>query len=306
MTTSYRINKADWSGDHGSLTSIRSRVFIDEQSVPAELEWDDNDETALHWLALTKDKQAIGTLRMLTDGHIGRMAVLSEYRQQGVGMALLQAAIATAKDLQLREVYLYAQTHTVNFYRQASFVCFGEEFMDANIPHRTMRRTLTQHRKLGIHGGNYLPSSFKQAIMDLIPQARQYIRILSYDLDPNNFDNDEIQQALSSLARKSRYTEIRILLVDAQKITKQGHRIQTLQRRLSSKILLKTVSGDGTEVKENLVLADDCGIIFQSIADTGKLWANFNNKAITTNYINQFDELWARSIDNKNLRQIGI
>ncbi len=120
---------------------VRRRVFIDEQQVPEELEWDGDDFDAQHWLALIDDSP-IGTVRMRAGGHIGRMAVLKEYRQWGVGTQLLSAVVAAARAQGLHEVHLHAQVQAIDFYARHGFIAEGEQFMDAGIPHREMRLQL--------------------------------------------------------------------------------------------------------------------------------------------------------------------
>lgn len=133
-----KIRKAQWPQQQAEIASIRRQVFVEEQSVPEELEWDGLDSAASHWLAWSDQGDAIATIRLLTDGHIGRMAVLLNYRHQGVGRTLLNAAINEVKDTGLSQAFLHAQTHAIPFYQQAGFIIEGELFMDAGIPHRTM------------------------------------------------------------------------------------------------------------------------------------------------------------------------
>ena len=135
------IRPASWADDHAPLAAIRRQVFIDEQGVPAELEWDAADAAALHWLAVSAG-QALGTVRLLADGHIGRMAVLASARRQGIGSALLLAAIARAAADGLAAVYLHAQLQALPFYLTHGFKAEEPVFMDAGIPHRTLRRAL--------------------------------------------------------------------------------------------------------------------------------------------------------------------
>ena len=132
------MREADWARDKAALALIRRRVFIEEQQVPEELEWDGEDETARHWLALIDDA-AVGTARLRVGGHIGRMAVLVEQRQRGIGSMLLRAAMTAARAQGLAEVHLHAQVHALEFYARHGFVAAGQEFMDAGIPHREMR-----------------------------------------------------------------------------------------------------------------------------------------------------------------------
>lgn len=138
----FNIVQAEWDQHKDLLVDIRKQVFIIEQQVPPELELDEFDMSATHFLAYTKDKQAVGTARFLhsgnNTGHIGRMAVLKAYRGQGCGLALLQACIQYAKVQSFNAVILHAQNHAISFYQQAGFNIRGEEFMDAGIPHHEM------------------------------------------------------------------------------------------------------------------------------------------------------------------------
>jgi len=135
-TNAFHIRQADWGRDGASLRQVRERVFIVEQHVTPELEWDDNDADALHLLAEDRDGCPIGTARLLAGGHIGRMAVLEPWRKRGVGSALLRELLR----LNDGPARLYAQTTAIGFYQRFGFVVEGEEFMDAGIPHRRMTR----------------------------------------------------------------------------------------------------------------------------------------------------------------------
>lgn len=128
--------------DTPGVRAVREEVFIQEQNVPAELEWDGHDDEAIQIIACNADKQIIGTARMLPDGHIGRMAVIKLWRRQGVGTALLTTLIEIARQVKLSRVFLHAQTSAVEFYLHHGFVIKGDEFMDAGIPHYYMDKVL--------------------------------------------------------------------------------------------------------------------------------------------------------------------
>jgi predicted GNAT family N-acyltransferase len=134
-----RVRAADWNVDRTALRAIREQVFVREQAVPVELEWDEFDPLCQHVVAEAAG-QAIGTGRLLPDGHIGRMAVLESWRGQGVGSALLVALLRLARDRGIRRVRLNAQSRAVAFYARHGFVAEGEEFIEAGIPHRSMWR----------------------------------------------------------------------------------------------------------------------------------------------------------------------
>ncbi len=122
--------------------AIRTTVFVEEQGVPAELEWDAADAECWHALATDEQGKALGTGRLLPDGHIGRMAVLREARGLGVGAAILRALVDKARTLGYDDVVLNAQTHAEPFYQRAGFVREGDLFMEAGIEHVSMRLRL--------------------------------------------------------------------------------------------------------------------------------------------------------------------
>ncbi len=134
------ITLGSWEALKSYSAPIRFEVFVEEQKVPAEMELDEWDPQCLHALARDARGKPLGTGRLLPDGHIGRMAVLASARGAGVGAALLQALMDAARQRGDREVALSAQTHAVPFYARFGFVCEGDEYDDAGIPHIMMRR----------------------------------------------------------------------------------------------------------------------------------------------------------------------
>jgi predicted GNAT family N-acyltransferase len=137
-TSRFQVDVVGWSDAARELSGVRRRVFIDEQGVPEDEEWDGADPDCVHAIARSDDGAAIGTGRLLPDGHIGRMAVLPDWRRLGVGSALLSALLAEARRRGWNCVALNAQLHAIDFYRRFGFVAHGSEFLDAGIPHRAM------------------------------------------------------------------------------------------------------------------------------------------------------------------------
>ena len=138
-TERFRVAPARWTEQAGAMRAVREAVFVREQGVPAELEWDDRDGEAWHWLAEDVAGHPIGTARLLRSGQIGRMAVLPAWRRRGVGSALLRAVLDAAPRLGVGALWLNAQTSAEDFYRRAGFMGDGPLFAEAGIPHRTMR-----------------------------------------------------------------------------------------------------------------------------------------------------------------------
>lgn len=131
-----------WDSALPHARPIRLRVFVEEQGVPLELEWDADDAVSEHAVAFDASGTPLATGRLLPDGHVGRMAVLREARTRGIGGRVLAALIERARARGMRELALSAQTHAVAFYRRFGFEVVGGEFMEAGIPHVEMRRSL--------------------------------------------------------------------------------------------------------------------------------------------------------------------
>ncbi len=123
------------------IGAIRHEVFICEQDIDPELEFDGLDDRAVHALVYV-DGVPVATGRILDDGHIGRIAVLKEYRGQGLGEKVVLSLIKKAEEKGCSRVYLGSQTHAANFYLKLGFVPYGSEFMEAGIPHISMERLL--------------------------------------------------------------------------------------------------------------------------------------------------------------------
>lgn len=140
--STYTIRIAHWPDDNQLLRRVREDVFVKEQQVPAEMEWDGFDSDCLHLLAIDGTGRPIGTARLLSDGHIGRMAVLKEWRKKGVGSALLRRLLVEVQKRKFQQVALNSQCYAVGFYKKFGFKIDGDEFMDAGIPHVKMVRNM--------------------------------------------------------------------------------------------------------------------------------------------------------------------
>ncbi|WP_425254528.1 GNAT family N-acetyltransferase [Janthinobacterium sp. NFX145] len=137
--TKHTIRLGDWATLGSDATAIRFEVFVDEQKVPAEIELDDMDAVCLHAVAYDDFGAAIGTGRLLPDGHIGRMAVRQPGRGTGVGGAILTLLMEKARERGDAAVVLNAQTVAAPFYARHGFVQQGEQFEEAGIAHVEMR-----------------------------------------------------------------------------------------------------------------------------------------------------------------------
>ncbi len=136
-----KISLDKWQVQKEQARSIRMAVFVIEQQVPIELEWDDMDEYCIHAVATDESGNAVGTGRLLPDGHIGRMAVLASARGRGVGGLLLQELMQAAQQRGDKRAVLSAQRQAEGFYQRYGFKAFGEEYLEAGIVHIDMEHS---------------------------------------------------------------------------------------------------------------------------------------------------------------------
>jgi len=142
MSTPFTVSLVNWHDGEPLLRAVREAVFVREQSVPQELEWDGMDDGSRHALALSLNGEAIGCGRIMPNGHIGRIAVLPQWRNMRVGTAIMEALLDEAHARGYKQVDVHAQTQAVPFYHIFGFVEYGKEFMDAGMPHRKMKLKL--------------------------------------------------------------------------------------------------------------------------------------------------------------------
>ncbi len=333
MTVGVTIRQADWNEDRDILRKLREAVFIEEQNVPRELEWDDEDAGATHFLAQDHRGQAVGTARLLPSGQIGRMAVLAERRGFGIGRALLDAAVEAARAEGRYGVFLHAQTHALEFYRKAGFEPSGQVFDEAGIPHVHMEMTLgipfspqpDAPREVIKAEADRIPyelpslqdsrdsvrmlegkPDLADAIGALCAHARREVSIFAQDLDPDLFGSAELAAILSRFARRNEQATVRILVHDITRMVRDGHQLLELSRRLPSSLLIRVVHPDMRNRSENFVLADRTGLVVQPQHDVERGFLNLNDAPLTRQYGDVFVRLFDRSLTDPNLRQLNL
>ncbi|GAA2192977.1 GNAT family N-acetyltransferase [Streptomyces bangladeshensis] len=149
------VRVAEDPADRAACFAVRKEVFVVEQGVAEDIEYDAYDAVAVHVLAVREDGLPLGTGRLLhgeaavaktggdpSVGSLGRLAVSRQARGLGVGAALVRALEDAARARGLTAVDLHAQTHALGFYERLGYAAYGPEFPDAGIPHRAMRRAL--------------------------------------------------------------------------------------------------------------------------------------------------------------------
>jgi len=319
--------RVEWSTHKEKLRAIRERVFIEEQRVPRDIEWDGLDEDASHFIALNEMGLALGTARLLTNtGQIGRMAVLKEQRGRDIGRQLLKAAIDHAIAVGLPRVFLHAQMHAEGFYRKSGFLPVGDEFLEAGIPHVEMELALpipfkasARDRRLPLvnpaAGTTPNPrnairtfqseSDCRDAVVELIAFARRKVLILSPNLDAALFAHEPTLLAFSEFARRSRHASARVLIEDARTIAEIAHPMLELVRRMPSKIEMRRLPDENVPSR-SFIVVDDVAIWVQPDVQAYVGWLNLNDRVEARRLTDEFTSLHERSTDDPELRLLAL
>ncbi len=320
---SIRFRKYSWQLAPSSIRQIRQMVFIDEQKVPHELEWDETDEIADHYLAVLPDNTPAGVARLFSTleetGHIGRMAILPQYRGQGIGEALLRHLIAESAE-RFSELRLSAQEHAIPFYQRSGFHVCSDVYDDAGIPHYDMRCLAPElandalPRKkapmiLGTDEDSWLFDSESRLIslMDsVVGQAGQriwlYDRLLEHDL----YDRHRFRELVSALARRHRLSEVRLLIHDDKPLVKRRHKLVELMRRLPSRMQLRLVNEDYPVEDQPFILADRQGVVYRHDFYKPEGFAKFSDGGRVKLLSENFQRMWDAARPSLELRELPL
>ena len=314
----FTVTIADWSNeaDRDACKAVREQVFIVEQQVPREDEWDGFDERSRHVLARDAQGNPIGTGRLTTDAMIGRMAVLADWRGRQVGAVMLDTLIEQARALAYPAIELHAQTKAVPFYEPFGFAMYGDEFEECAIKHVHMRLELAPlvppqrpapPPRPEVH--SVAVDSREQALAEtlaLIGAARRDLYIYTRDLDPQLLDSEAALDALKRLAIGSR-ASIRILIQEPQQALRRGHRLIALARRLTSVFAMRTPVQDADlQYPSAFLLNDSYGFYFRTLGN------RFEGEAINyapgrhAQLLELFKQVWERSESSEELRQLEL
>lgn len=136
--TPFTIRTGSWDELQNDAKLIREQVFIQEQQIAVEDEWDAEDAVSVHFVVYDQD-QPIATARLLQNNSVGRVAVLKSHRSVGIGKLLMQQIIQQAKHEQREFLKLSSQVYAMQFYAGLGFKVEGEQYLDCGIPHIDMR-----------------------------------------------------------------------------------------------------------------------------------------------------------------------
>jgi predicted GNAT family N-acyltransferase len=315
----FSIVTVEWHQAAELLSAVRRRVFVDEQGVAPELEWDARDAEAIHLLAwAAADDSLVGTARLLSTGQIGRMAVLPDWRGLGVGTALLIEALRIAQDRGFETPWLNAQSRVLAFYAKLGFSPEGEVFDEAGIPHQRMVLTDRDqavladllHRRLGRDGGSVRasdPRVIEAAVESLASQATRSLTILTPDLEPRLYDRQPVLAAIRRLAAElPGQLPVRILLIDAEPVVRRGHRILELSRTLISGVQIRAVPEAFMERCDFFLVADAEGHCLRRRAAPNDALIDFAGGATARRLLRAFETIWEQGEIHQGLRRLFL
>ena len=321
-----RFRKYSWQLAPGQIREIRERVFIKEQSVPPELEWDDTDEIADHYLAVLPDNTPVATARVFSTleetAHIGRMAVLQDYRGQGIGASLLQHVMRDNAHRYPR-VELSAQVQAIDFYQRCGFHVCSDTYEDAGIPHVDMRclapAALVNALDEQDHGPAPLLAGRDERawrftsepelnpLLDTVAgQAVRTIWIYDRLLEHSVYDRPTLRQILSDLARRHRASEVRILIHEDKPLVKRRHGLVELIRRLPSHMTLKLVNTDYPWEDTAFLLADSESLIYRHDATQPTGFAGFSHSGRVRQLAEAYQRMWEVARPSIELRDLPL
>lgn len=302
--TSARVQTANWAEFHQEIQAIRRKVFIEEQQVPESEEWDKLDESAQHYLAYADDSsQPVATARLLSSGRLTRMAVLSRWRNQGVGSNVLRYVLDHAIELGHTSVTLHAQLQAEPFYARHGFIRSGETFFEAGIEHVAMHRTIIPLSVQRIEYG----SQALQLLREFSHQARRSVDIFTQTLPLGLYADTQLVNNLSSLARRNANSVIRIIVRDTRPLLSGSQPLVHLARRLPSKIEIRQYIEGAADPDHSLFCVDRSALIAFSDEAVPAGFARGQARAESRRLLEDFNYVWNHgSRSDPNLRILHL
>ncbi len=297
----FTVEPIDYASGIDDLRAVRETVFVVEQQVPIEEEWDDLDPLCEHVVARDRDGAPIGTGRLTPERKIGRMAVLRDWRGAGVGDALMHALLRAARARGWDSVALNAQVSAQAFYARHGFAPFGERFMEAGIEHQAMRRRLDRPQAIEDRAAAVMVTA------TLIDEARRSINIHTRDLDPGLFDVPRVLAALRRFAVRGGGREVRILLHDADTPQRAHAPLLSLAQRLPSVFLMRELVDPVDQAYASSYIASDGGgYYFRPLGHRIEGESETDAAGRARQLMDSFRPVWERSRPCSELRALGI
>ncbi|WP_370978804.1 GNAT family N-acetyltransferase [Agaribacterium sp. ZY112] len=310
------IQPCTWAEQQDELKAIRCEVFVREQHVPIDEEFDEYEVKCQHWIAFVHE-QAAGCIRLIKEKdawRISRLAVLAIHRQQGLGSALLNAATRYALSNKHRiqeRIYMHAQTSAIVLYQKLDWQTEGPRFDEVGIEHQRMcfitsaencERVFQAHVERLAYPNHYL-----QHFHTMAELSSKELLIYSQHLNEELFNQEPLIEALSLLARKNKHVHIRILVEDSQNLDLHANHLVYLLRRLSSKISLHQLTDKHHLSLDYFMLFDKKRLLYFNNEKHFSGFACYQAATEALPLIEAFEHAWEHlSHADMNLRQLRI
>jgi len=305
--TRIKVVNTTWEQDRVSLKEIRETVFVHEQGVSKDLEWDNKDTQAEHFIAYY-DGDVVGCARLTDNKKVGRMAVLPAFRNHGVGRELLDHINRHASQRRYTRLELSAQCHAYEFYRRSGYEASSLPYEDANIPHIDMERRVFSHDdqdgskyQIGFDPKIYHGTSLLEAkgFLDIcLSQSRRTLVLCIKDITHPIFTHENLLDQIKRLAKENKHFKTYILL-GSYHPTFNDHALFKLADKLPSFIEIKTTQE-----------AIPCQWIIDSTA-----WFDFegadsricySDRGKIKNFMERFNKWWNHSKHIQDARRLSI
>ena len=316
ISNDFTVEPATWSVDFADLRAVRTEVFVVEQAVPEDEEWDELDALSQHVVARDSDRRPIGTGRLTPKGTIGRMAVLKDWRGRGVGEALLRVLLEQARARHFHNIEIHAQSHALAFYERAGFEAYGDAFDECGILHRHMRIAITplepRHATpVPAHDENLLTSSDREttraAVIAVLATARREVCIYMRELEADIYEHAEVIELLKQIAIAGPHSSIRILIQHSSGARADGHRLVALAQRLSSSFAFRTPTEEIDLQYPGCFVISDRGAWFErNLASRFDGEGSSHGPGRKAQLQDLFNAVWERSEDLAEMRRLEI
>lgn len=314
------IQQASWHTAEEAIAAIREAVFIDEQNVSREIEFDRRDPDCLHWLAYASQNEAVGTARLLPSGQIGRVAVLKPFRNNGIGSTMIRKIIQYALHEGLPRIFLHAQIPAQPFYKELGFSAYDDVFNDeANIPHQAMELNLNKFRHPASE--RQLPeikseekvrqpldgaTAFSSAAIQLVKGTQKKLAIFSDKLEPAYLADKTFITSVSHLILNHPHAEIRILLRNTDVLRGNSHPLLLLKGRLSSAISIRKLHPESSCEHNDFLLGDQRRILYQQEERRPVGYMHIHAPLEGRELSSDFNSLWEHGIADPQLRRLFV
>lgn len=279
--TSLRLTakQGSWKQIGDACHQVRYKVFVEEQQIAEEDEWDELDEVSEHFLLLINDRP-VATARLTPDAKIGRFAVLKQLRGKNLGVKLMQRMLEHAKRQGIKKLALNAQTSVLDFYKKQGFSISGEEYLEVGIPHRPMQMSLAADLYEDTHLSQ---EDFLEALVQknqvrvqgreqvtnlvecLLQQARRSI-CLEAPAYVSHWFSDASLSPLLSLAKRHQHSRVQFIFTDTLQFSRQSSNLLKLHQRAPTHIEIRKAATAYRPNKEAKLLIDDQHLL---------VWPNF-------------------------------